>query len=492
MTSRGAGRGVVCYVGLGPGDPRVLAQRAADRLAQADAVLGDAADESASEGGESEGAGAGATIVDRAVALAREGKRVARTVPFDAFESPRIIEEMRAVRRAGVDLEVVPGIGARTAAATFAGALGTATYVPQGEVASVLASVEANALVTLVAHAGSPSQRVVTTTAAGAPARAGEMVAGAGGVIVVRGAPDPDLAWFEQRPLFGKRVLVTRARDQAGSTAALLREYGAEPVVVPTIEIRPPQDPSALVHALGELRAGAYTWAAFTSANGVDRTWDVLRALGADARAFGGVKLAAIGPSTAAALERRGLHPDVVAKEFRGEGLAGEMLAALATSAPPDALTSGSTKPRILLARAAKARDVLPETLRAAGCQVDVVAAYETHPPPIATVRALAEALASGRIDAVTFTSSSTVDNFCDLLGEPSDQGSDQRSDQGTDQGTDQGIGEPVHERLRHVRVASIGPVTSETARARGIEVDVTAREYTVFGLVQALAESYG
>jgi uroporphyrinogen III methyltransferase/synthase len=457
MTTRGA----VCYVGLGPGDPRVLAQRAADRLVKADAVLGE------------EGADPSPTavaLVDRALALAREGKRVVRTVPFDAFESPRVVEEMRAVRRAGIELEVVPGITARTAAATFAGALGAATYTPAGEVAAALASAEPHAVVTLVAHAGSPSQRVVTTSAAEASARAAELAAEAGDgadpLILVLGAPDADLRWFEQRPLFGKRVLVTRAREQAGSTAALLREYGAEPVLVPTIEIRPPQDPAPLARALGELRAGAYTWAAFTSSNGVDRTWDALLALGADARAFGGVKLAAIGPATAAALERRGLHPDVVAKEFRGEGLADEMLAAFATPAVRGA------EPRVLLARAAKARDVLPEALRGAGCRVDVVAAYETHPPPLATVQALAEALASGRIDAAMFTSSSTVDNLCDLL--------------------DPLPGGPAAARLRHVRVASIGPVTSMTARGRGIPVDVTAREYTVFGLVQALAESYG
>jgi uroporphyrinogen III methyltransferase/synthase len=461
MTTRGA----VCYVGLGPGDPRVLAQRAADRLVKADAVLGEEDAEPSPMTGES--------LVDRALALAREGKRVVRTVPFDAFESPRVVEEMRAVRRAGIELEIVPGIAARTAAATFAGALGAATYTPLGEVAAALASAEPHAVVTLVVHAGSPSQRVVTTSAAEAPARAAGLAAdgpdGASGsppVILVLGAPDADLRWFEQRPLFGKRVLVTRAREQAGSTAALLREYGAEPVVVPTIEIRPPQDPSALTRALGGLRAGAYTWAAFTSSNGVDRTWDALLALGADARAFGGVKLAAIGPATAAALERRGLHPDVVAKEFRGEGLAEQMLAALAAPA------IGGAEPRVLLARAAKARDVLPEALRGAGCRVDVVAAYETHPPPGLAVQALAEALASGRVDAAMFTSSSTVDNLCDLL--------------------DPLPGGPAAARLRHVRVASIGPITSMAARARGIRVDVTAREYTVFGLVQALAESYG
>ncbi len=453
----------VTFVGLGPGDSRLLTQRAADRLAQADAVLGDEAS------------------LDRVIALAGEGKRVVRTVPFDAFESPRIVEEMRAVRRAGLKFEVVPGISAQTAAATFAGALGRAAYLARGEIAGAVAGAEPAAPVTLIAHAGSPSQRVVATSAAEAPVRAAEMDADR--VIVVLGSPDADLPWFEQRPLFGKRVLVTRAREQAGSTAALLREYGAEPVVIPTIEIRPPQDPSALAHALGQLRAGTYTWAAFTSANGVERTWDALATLGADARAFGGVKLAAIGPATAATLERRGLRADVVAKEFRGEGLADEMLAAIRGGGTAGA--PGGSAPRVLLARAAKARDVLPEMLCAAGCQVDVVAAYETHPPPPPTVQSLVDALTSGRIDAVTFTSSSTVDNFCDLLA----------SAPGPATAAAVAAGARGAEALPpwgSVRVASIGPVTSETARARGVRVDVTAREYTVFGLVQALAESYG
>jgi len=190
----------------------------------------------------------------------------------------------------------------------------------------------------------------------------------------------------------------------------------------------------------------------------VDRTWDALVETGADARAFGAARLAAIGPATARALERHGLRADVVAKEFRGEQLAQEILGAL---------RSGPPAPRVLLARAARARDVLPEALRAAGCRVDVVAAYETLPPPRDRVETLATELQGKRVDAVMFTSSSTVDNFCDLLG-------------------DRAIG-----LLGGVRVASIGPVTSETARARGVPVDVAAREYTVSGLVEALAESY-
>jgi uroporphyrinogen III methyltransferase/synthase len=311
--------------------------------------------------------------------------------------------------------------------------------------------------VVLIADAGAPSQRLVATTAGEAAARAAKLGAGEDALIVAFGAPDEALRWFERRPLFGKRVLVTRAREQAGSTAALLRDRGAEPLVVPTIEIRAPSDPGPLARALEDLRAGRYAWVAFTSANGVERTWEALAAGGGDARAFGAARLGAIGPATARALEKRGLRPDVVAKEFRGEGLAEEMRRAL-----------GGARARVLLARAARARDALPEALREAGCEVDVVAAYETHPPPPEAVDELRRELAGGRVDAVMFTSSSTVEHLCDLLGAHAGA------------------------LLARPLVACIGPVTAETARARGLRVHVTApaAEYTVQGLVDALEAS--
>ncbi|HEY8041915.1 MAG TPA: uroporphyrinogen-III synthase [Polyangiaceae bacterium] len=278
-------------------------------------------------------------------------------------------------------------------------------------------------------------------------------------MIVALGAPDDALRWFERQPLFGKRVLVTRARDQAEGTASLLREHGAEPLVVPTIELRAPADGAPLARAVASLRTGGYAWIAFTSANGVERTWDAVAAAGGDARAFAATRLAAIGPATARALEAHGLRADVVASEFVGEALAGALLAAM---------KDGPSAPRVLLPRAARARDAVPDALRAAGCTVDVVSAYETHPPPAATVEALVRDLQARRVDAVTFTSSSTVDNLCDLLGSR------------------------AVELLSAPRVASIGPITTAAALARGLRVDVTAAQYTVPGLVRALADSYG
>jgi uroporphyrinogen III methyltransferase/synthase len=435
------GPGFVSFVGLGPGDSALHTARAGDRMAQADVVV---------QGDE-------AMAASRAVALAREGKHVVVTLPGDGFESPSSLEGIREVARAGIAFEVVPGVGARAAAAAFAGVVGRAVQASATGVERAVDGEPRSAPVTLIAAAGRASQRVIVTTAGEAAACATAL--GDEAILVAFGAPDEPLRWFERRPLFGKRVLVTRAAQQAGGTAALLRDHGAEPLVVPAIAIAPPKDPAPLLRALSELRAGAYAWVAFTSVNGVELTWEALVASGGDARAFGRARLAAIGPATARALEHRGLRADVVAKDFRGEGLADEMLRALAGGAP-----SG----RVLVPRAAKARDVLPEALRAAGYAVDVVAAYETRAPPRDTVAALVRELEAGRVDAVTFTSSSTVDNLCDLLGS-----------------------ERAPALLGRTRVASIGPITSETARARGLRVDVTAASFTVPGLVRALAESW-
>jgi uroporphyrinogen III methyltransferase/synthase len=262
---------------------------------------------------------------------------------------------------------------------------------------------------------------------------------------------------IERRPLLGKRVLVTRAREQASGAASLLRKLGAEAVLVPTIEVRAPADPARLALALRDLRAGAYGWVAFTSANGVEHTLKALALSGHDASSFGSARIAAIGPATARALEAYGLRADLVARESRGEGLASEMIAAMGPGGSP----------RVLLARAARARDALPDALRAAGCSVDDVPAYETHPVSGPALEGLVRDLELGRLDAVLFTSSSTVDSLCDALGPRAPK------------------------LLARLRVASIGPVTTASAQARGVRVDVTAPKYTLPAVVQVLAESY-
>jgi uroporphyrinogen III methyltransferase/synthase len=435
-------RGLVSFVSLGHGDSTLRAERAADRLARADAVIDTP------------------TLATKLLLeLAGQGKRVARTVAGDAGESPLVAAEALALARAGARFEVVPGAGAGAAAFAFAGVVGPAVVAETSRVGEALAGKPVDAAVTLVASPGTAFQRVVVTTVHEVAEKARLLATPS--VLVALGEPDDSLRWFERQALFGKRVLVTRARGQASVTASLLRELGAEPVVVPAIEIRAPSDPGPLERALGQLQGGAYPWVVFTSANGVKYTWEALARLGGDARAFGSAKIAAIGPATAHALSHHGLRADLVAPEFRGESLAAELLDVIR------ATESTGASARVLIARAARAREVLPDALRKAGHQVDVVTAYETLPAPPEAFAALGSDLEGGVVDAVTFTSSSTVSALCD------------------------GLGPRAAELLGRTRVASIGPVTTDTARDRGLRVDVTAAEYTVHGLVRALVESY-
>jgi uroporphyrinogen III methyltransferase/synthase len=224
--------------------------------------------------------------------------------------------------------------------------------------------------------------------------------------------------------------------------------------VVPAIEIGPPPDVAAFQAALQKL--DTYDVVAFTSANGVERSLDALHAARRDARAFGRAKVAAIGPGTEAALRRRGIVADIIAEEFRGEGLADAIVPALV-----------GEKSRVLLLRALVARDALPAALRARGVEVDVVAAYETRPAAASAIAALRRDLEAGAVDVVTFTSSSTVRELCAALGDS------------------------AKELLSRALVAVIGPITAETARDEGLTVGVEATEYTVPGLLDALERHF-
>jgi uroporphyrinogen III methyltransferase/synthase len=257
--------------------------------------------------------------------------------------------------------------------------------------------------------------------------------------IVVGKVAGLDLGWFERRPLFGRRVLVTRPAEQAARLSSALRAVGAEAIEVPVIEIGEPGDGGDALSALVG-RLGSYDWVVVTSANGAGRLLAALR----DARDLGGVLVAAIGPGTAAALRAGNVKADLVPERFVAEGLLD------AFPAPPAGRAG-----RVALVRAAVARDVLPDGLRARGWEVDVVEAYRTLPvEPTAARRELVSSA-----DVVTFTSSSAVQAFVDAYG---------------------------RESVPQV-VASIGPITSSTARAAGLTVAVEAEEHTVDGLVAAL-----
>ncbi len=250
------------------------------------------------------------------------------------------------------------------------------------------------------------------------------------------------------KPLLGKRVLITRARDQAGALVDRLAELGAEPIEFPTIQIIPPQDFGPLDAAIGRLPA--YDWVIFTSVNGVAFFWERLAATGKNARALDHAQIGAIGPATAQALMQCGLRVHFTPTQFIAESIL-------------DTIGNVAGK-RILLPRADIAREALADGLRKRGALVDEIAAYRTVPARLSPD--LRDAVLGGRIDIATFTSSSTVRNFVHALG---------------------GI-DPA-EALRGAQIACIGPITAQTARELGLRVDIIAKEHTIEGLVKAIVE---
>ena len=283
-------------------------------------------------------------------------------------------------------------------------------------------------------------------------------------------------------PLSGIRVLVGRARHQAGALSSELRKRGAEVIDIPFIEIRKPRSFRPLDTALKNL--GTYDWLILTSVNGVEAMWDRLWKLGllrkathiqireSNSRRGEGqdLRIAAIGPATKKAIEQRGARVTVVPKEYVAESVV-------------RSLKSRVKGKRVLLVRAKVARDVIPRELRKAGAQVDVVEAYETVVPQSSRVR-LRAALKKPkkRPHVVTFTSSSTVRNFVELLGS--------RSAASTGPAI-RGRGRPRHTDLDGIQMASIGPVTSSTLREKGFTVDIAAKEFTIPGLVAAIEQKF-
>ena len=497
--------GKVYLVGAGPGDPALMTRRALDLLAAADAVLHDrlipdgalevvpsgaeVRDVGKRPGGEAD---TQQDINAQLVDLARAGRTVVRLKGGDPFVFGRGGEEARALAEAGVEYEVVPGVTAGVAAPAYAG-----IPVTDRELASAVAFVtghedpakggsalDLEALAafpgTLVLYMGVsrldalahglieagrdrdepaavvergtlPGQRTVAGTLGDIPARAADAgvrppaVTLVGPVAGLRGA----LAWVERRPLHGKAVAVTRARAQASSLAARLRELGAEALEVPAIRIEPRPVTGELRRACE--RIGEYSLVCLTSPNGATLLLDALSAIGRDARALAGATVAAIGPGTADALSRRSIRADVVPERAVAEALV-------------EALRPVEVRGRrVLVARAAEARDVLPEAMRERGADVDVLALYDTVAEPLSE----AARAALTRCDYVTFTSSSTVRNL--VAGLP------------------EGTSLPDA-----ARVVSIGPVTTATAREHGIEVHVEAERHDIEGLVTALAEDAG
>ncbi|MBX3183211.1 MAG: uroporphyrinogen-III C-methyltransferase [Polyangiaceae bacterium] len=588
MTDGADSRGVVWLIGAGPGDPWLITVRGRELLERADVVLYDALSHPAllewcRPGAELRCVGKRygerspdqAWITAQLIEEARAGRKVARLKGGDPLLFARGAEEAQALAQAGVRFEIVPGIASPVAATAYAGISMThrelsssVTFITGSDRAgkewspeawrklatatdticvlmgmrrieaicdAILAGGRAPSTPAAVIHWGAQAaQRVVTGTLADIASRskAAKLTNPAlilvGEVVSLR----DELAWYDNAPLFGLRVLVPRPVEQARETASLIRERAAEPFVRPTIRVEAPPEPARLTAALERL--ANYDWVLFTSANGVTASFAELTRQERDGRAFGRAKIACIGPKTAAALGRYGIRADLIAREYVAEAL----VAALRERG----VGEGS---RVLLLRALVAREVLPEALRAAGAEVDVVPAYQTLPLSAEAAdelrgafRAAAEALgraaepraaaggsaAMGRVTDGKGASRSAAESRGTLAKdlEADESGSALRGDVAIiDRVTDEmdkaprgemgvrphsagvdvalftssstvhslvdALGTDAPTLCRGTLLASIGPITSQALRDRGLWVDVEATEYTVPGLLDAI-----
>jgi uroporphyrinogen III methyltransferase/synthase len=491
------GPGTVYLVGAGPGDPELITVKGQRVLASADSILydnlaphslldlaprsaervyvGKKATERAYEQDE-----ISAMLIERA----RRGLTVVRLKGGDPFIFGRGGEELEALALAGVPFEVVPGVTSALGIGAYTGVplthrdhVTAVTFVT-GHDADRFDWSRIGTDQTLVLYMGlmafpeiarrliasgrspdtpamavrwgtRPDQKTIAGTLATLPSMLAAQALKPPVTIIVGtvvGLRDR-LNWYERLPLFGQRIVITRDRSQAAELAAKLHALGAEPVELPVIEIRPAANTAPLDRAIGELET--YHWIIFTSVNGVRYFLDQLDRSHRDLRALK-AQLCAIGPATRSALEQLHLKVDLVPEEYVAESL----VAAFGTID-----LSGK---RVLLPRAAVARDVVPERLSIRGARVDVVEAYRTVIPEDAAARAREVFSGSRRPHWITFTSSSTVKNFLAVAR---------------------------RELLQGIRIASIGPVTTETARAHGLEVEVEASPYTMDGLVSAIID---
>ena len=485
----------VYLVGAGPGDPDLITWKGRKLLAAADAIL---YDHLANENlldlapktceriyvGKKKAVHAHTQeeICAMMIERARSGFTVVRLKGGDPFIFGRGGEEVEALAAAGVEFEVVPGVTSPLGIAAYSGVplthrdhTSVVTFVTGHSVAAVDWDHVGRAE-TLVIFMGLTSIRDVTReitargrapetpamavrwatrpdqeTVTGTLATIADQVAAAGmkppATIIIGEVVElrDKLNWFERLPLFGKKIVVTRAQDQAGQFSERLRSLGADALELPTISIEPPRDPSRLDAAIERL--ASYDWLIFTSANGVRFFVDRLDQSRFDLRQIK-ARICAIGPATGKAVENLHLKVDLMPDEYVAEAL-------VAAFAKDD--LKGK---RILLPRAAVARDLIPAELTKAGAHIDVVEAYRNAIPENAATRAREIFSSPHKPDWITFTSSSTVNNFLKIVGSNELQG---------------------------VRIASIGPVTSSTIRALGLRIDVEARDYTIDGLVASI-----
>ncbi|HEY3661150.1 MAG TPA: uroporphyrinogen-III C-methyltransferase [Candidatus Udaeobacter sp.] len=505
MRKSGSKNGKVFLVGAGPGDLGLVTLRAKECIETADVIVYDhlanpdmlswARDDTeityaGKQPGESR---TQQEITLLLIEKAREGKQVVRLKGGDPFVFGRGAEEAQELAAAGIPFEIVPGITSAIAGPAYAGIPVThrahnshvtfftghedptkakseidyAALTKLGGTQVMLMGVERLADVTtemlkhgvrsdlpvaLVRCATTGQQETLTGTLSDIAQKVASKnfeapaVAVFGDVVSLRDT----LNWYEKRPLLGKKIVVTRTRKQASALSNKLRGLGAHVIELPTIRIEPPTNLREFAELVQD--AHGYDWIVFTSANGVEAFFEIFFKLYDDVREIGGVRIAAIGPATAQRVKEFHLHVDLQPEEFVAEAVVREFK------------KQGSVEnERILLVRAEKARDVLSKELSASGAIVDEGLAYRTLPETRDT-RGAQRQLAQGGADLITFTSSSTVENFLAL-----------------------GLPWP-----KEMRIASIGPITSKTLRDHGLNVDIEARRHDIDGLLQVIKELFG
>lgn len=499
--------GIVYLVGAGPGDPGLITQKGLECLAKADVIIYDhLLDERLLESAppETERIYAGKSAAEHAreqteinrllVEKAKKGKTVVRLKGGDPFVLGRGGEEAETLARNHIQFEIVPGVSSAIAVPAYAGipvthrgmassfAVITGHEAPDKADSSVdwkklstgvdtlvflmgiqnLPGIVARLLengrladtpVAVIKDGTRPGQKTVIGSLRNILDRVKDERLGPPAVIIVGDVVKlrDKLSWFDNRPLSGKRILVTRARQQASALSKLLSERGAQPVELPAIDIQRAPDTRELDRAISDLPL--YQWIIFTSVNGVEAFFERLHSLKLDARALHSLKTGVIGPATARALESRGINPDYCPDVFTSEGL----IAGLKTA--------NITGQRFLLPRADIADRELAKGIAHLGAEVREVTAYKTLPAADALSRAK-KLLLSGEIDVVTFTSSSTVSNLT-------------------------GAFRNAAVALNRTRIACIGPKTADAAARAGLRVHIVAREHTIPGLVAAIEEHF-
>ncbi len=498
-------RGKVYLVGAGPGEPSLITVKGLACLKRADVVIYDYLINDAlldSVHPEAEKICVGKTsryhtreqgdINQLLIEKAKGGKVVARLKGGDPFILGRGGEEAEALARNHVPFEVVPGVSSATAVPAYAGipvtyrgmassfavitghedpgkgkssiaweklATGVDTLVflmGVGNLPQIVKQLVDNGRapstpIAVIREGSEPSQETMVGTLTDIIGKVAESNFNPPAVIVVGEVVGlrEKLRWFDSRPLFGKRILVTRAQHQASALGRLLTEHGARPVEMPVIEIQAVSNTAELDQAI--LHLDGYQWIVFTSVNGVEAFFQRLRALNLDARSLKGTRIGVIGPATAEALEKHGLRPDYFPQTYTSEGFVAGLK------------NFDIARCRFLLPRADIAGKELAEGIAQMGAQVHDVTAYKTILASEAISRAK-QVLSAGEIDVVTFTSSSTVTNLLALLGSA---------------------------REIRAKVACIGPITAATAAGAGLRVDIVAQEHTIPGLVEAMERHF-